>query len=52
VPRTHDISAICQRYGGGGHPAVGAVSLPAGRAEEARRIGAEIAGTLRTEGAT
>src|SRR6185295_2875939 len=28
VPRTHDISAICAKYGGGGHPVVGAVSLP------------------------
>ncbi len=27
--RTHDIAALCARYGGGGHAAVGAVSLPA-----------------------
>jgi hypothetical protein len=52
VPRTHDIAALCQRHGGGGHPVVGAVSLPAGRADEARRIGAEIASALRTEGTT
>ena len=40
APRTHDISAICRRYGGGGHPAVGACSfvLSAGaRAREAAR---------------
>jgi hypothetical protein len=49
-PRTHDISALCQRYGGGGHPVVGAVSLPPARADEARRIGAEIASALRAEG--
>jgi hypothetical protein len=51
VPRTHDIAALCQRYGGGGHPVVGAVSLPPGRADEARRIGIEIAEALATEGA-
>ena len=28
VPRTHDIAALCARYGGGGHPVVGAISLP------------------------
>ena len=28
VPRTHDIAKLCERYGGGGHPAVGAISLP------------------------
>jgi hypothetical protein len=47
VPRTHDISALCARYGGGGHPVVGAVSLPAGAAEKARAIAAEIASALR-----
>jgi hypothetical protein len=51
VPRTHDIAALCQRYGGGGHPVVGAVSLPPGRADEARRIGAEISCALQAEGA-
>jgi hypothetical protein len=51
VPRTHDIAALCQRYGGGGHPVVGAVSLPPGRADEARRVGAEIAAALQAEAA-
>jgi hypothetical protein len=45
--RTHDISRICERYGGGGHPVVGAVTLPPGALGEARRIAAEIAATLR-----
>ena len=27
-PRTHNIAEICERYGGGGHAVVGAVSLP------------------------
>src|SRR5688500_9146781 len=34
VPRTHNIAAICERYGGGGHPVVGAISLPAGELEK------------------
>ncbi len=49
TPRTHDIAALCQRYGGGGHPVVGAVSLPPGQADQARRIGAEIAAALGAE---
>jgi hypothetical protein len=49
VPRTHDIARLCERYGGGGHPVVGAVTLPPGRLDEARRIGAEIAAALRQE---
>lgn len=47
VPRTHDISALCARYGGGGHPVVGAVSLPPDAVEKARAIAAEIAAALR-----
>jgi hypothetical protein len=46
--RKHDLAKICERYGGGGHPVVGAVSLPPGDVERAReRAGekfAEIAG--------
>jgi hypothetical protein len=41
--RTHDISAICKRYGGGGHPVVGAVSLPPRDVDRARQIAEEIA---------
>jgi hypothetical protein len=44
--RAHDISRICERYGGGGHPVVGAVSLDPGRLDEARRIAREIVTTL------
>jgi hypothetical protein len=47
--RAHDIARICERYGGGGHPVVGAVTLPPGTLAEARRIAAEIARTLRGE---
>lgn len=45
--RPHDISRICERYGGGGHPVVGAVSLAPEQLGEARRIATEIAATLR-----
>ena len=45
-PRTHNIAAICERHGGGGHAVVGAISLLADKADEARRLGAEIAAEL------
>jgi len=47
--RAHDIARLCERYGGGGHPVVGAVSLAPDRIQDARRIAAEIADTLRQE---
>ena len=47
VPRAHDISRICERYGGGGHAVVGAVSLGPERLLDARRVAREIAETLR-----
>jgi hypothetical protein len=46
--RTHDISKLCERYGGGGHPVVGAVSLGPNQLDAARRIAREIASALRT----
>ena len=50
VPRTHDIARICERYGGGGHPVVGAISLEPDRLLDARRVAGEIAGMLRGPG--
>jgi len=50
--RPHDISKLCERYGGGGHPVVGAVSLGPDQLEDARRIAREIAIALRTEPST
>jgi hypothetical protein len=47
--RAHDISKLCERYGGGGHPVVGAVSLAPDRIADARRIAGEIAQALRKE---
>lgn len=41
-PRTHNIAEICERYGGGGHAVVGAVSLKPGDLELARKYAAEI----------
>jgi hypothetical protein len=41
-PRAHDISRICERYGGGGHPVVGAVSLGPDEIERAREVAREI----------
>jgi len=45
--RSHDIAKICERYGGGGHPVVGAVSLDPEQIGEARRVAGEIAATLK-----
>jgi nanoRNase/pAp phosphatase (c-di-AMP/oligoRNAs hydrolase) len=42
VPRRHNIAAICERYGGGGHPVVGAVSLPADKTQEAQALARSI----------
>jgi hypothetical protein len=40
--RKHDIAAICERYGGGGHPVVGAISLPADQLARAQEIAATV----------
>ena len=44
--RTHEISTLCERFGGGGHPAVGAVSLPVGAVQEGRQVMAEVIDSL------
>ncbi|CAN5707930.1 hypothetical protein BH24ACI2_BH24ACI2_05930 [soil metagenome] len=41
-PRLHNIAEICERYGGGGHAVVGAVSLKPGEVEKGRAIMHEI----------
>ncbi len=41
-PLKHNLATICERYGGGGHPKVGAISFPIGAIDEARRVAAEI----------
>ncbi len=45
-----DIAAICERFGGGGHPRVGAISLPANDVDEARRIAAIVTDELKALG--
>lgn len=42
-----NVAAICERYGGGGHPRVGAVSFPPDREVDARGAAGEIAAELR-----
>lgn len=42
VPRTHNIAEICERYGGGGHAVVGAVSFAPDELERTREAAAEI----------
>src|SRR5437588_4646459 len=46
-PRRHNIATICERYGGGGHAVVGAVSLKPEEVERARRAAREIVAELR-----
>jgi c-di-AMP phosphodiesterase-like protein len=48
VPRRHNIAAICERFGGGGHAVVGAVALPVDRVEEAKALTRSIAQELST----
>jgi hypothetical protein len=42
-----NLAAICERYGGGGHARVGAISFPPDREDEARRAVGEIVAELR-----
>jgi nanoRNase/pAp phosphatase (c-di-AMP/oligoRNAs hydrolase) len=46
VPRRHNIAAICERHGGGGHPVVGAITLKADVVDEAKRLTRTIAEEL------
>jgi hypothetical protein len=46
-PRTHDLAAICERHGGGGHAVVAAISLAPEQLEDARKIAAGIVEELR-----
>jgi hypothetical protein len=45
-PRRHNIATICERYGGGGHAVVGAVSLKPDEVERARHIAREVVAEL------
>jgi len=44
----HNLASICERYGGGGHPRVGAISFEPGAIEKARTVAAEIIQELKS----
>jgi hypothetical protein len=46
-PRRHNLAALCERHGGGGHPVVGAISFSPDELPRARRIAREIVQELR-----
>jgi hypothetical protein len=48
VPRAHNIAGICERYGGGGHPVVGAISIPGNDPAGARKVAAEVVAALKS----
>jgi hypothetical protein len=48
-PRTHNLAALCERHGGGGHPVVGAISFTPGELQRARQIAQDIARELRSD---
>jgi hypothetical protein len=47
-PLKYNLATICERYGGGGHAKVGAISFPIGAVDEARKAADEIAAELRS----
>ena len=47
-PRTHNLAALCERYGGGGHPVVGAISFAPDALPRAREVAREISEELRS----
>jgi hypothetical protein len=44
----HNLATICERYGGGGHARVGAISLEPGALQKARALAAEIVAELKS----
>jgi hypothetical protein len=47
-PRTHDLAKLAEKYGGGGHPVVAAISFKPDELERARTAAAEIAAVLKS----
>jgi hypothetical protein len=47
TPKTANLASICERYGGGGHSKVAAISLPPGSLDQARKVAQEIVQELR-----
>ncbi|HJZ98606.1 MAG TPA: hypothetical protein VKE70_18980 [Candidatus Solibacter sp.] len=48
VEPKHNLASICERYGGGGHARVGAISLAPGELDRARKIAADIVAELQS----
>jgi hypothetical protein len=46
TPLDTDISSICARYGGGGHPVVGGIAFSNAELEQARTVARQIADEL------
>ncbi len=46
-PKERNLATICERYGGGGHPRVAAISIEPTQLDHARKIAREIAEELR-----
>ena len=47
TPKNVNLATICERYSGGGHAKVAAISLPPGELERARTVAGEIVAELR-----
>lgn len=47
TPKTVNLASICERFSGGGHAKVAAISLPPGQIEQARAVAREIVSELR-----
>lgn len=47
-PIKHNLATICERYGGGGHARVGAISFAIGAVDEARQAAREITAELKS----
>ena len=47
VAELANLAAICERYGGGGHARVGAISFPPDKEDDARKAASEIVAALR-----
>ncbi len=48
-PAMHNLATICERYGGGGHARVGAISFEPGAVERARKAALEVVEELKGE---
>jgi len=46
-PLKYNLASICERYGGGGHAKVGAISFEVGQVDQARAAAAEIVAELK-----